>query len=554
MPRPAPKRGHRLPLHLSKSRHGVYYFRWPIPAHLHPVGKRSDVKVSTGLRCPRMARKAAIVLILTGQSLVREASLRGMRYDEIRRHVQEHFREQLRAFRERIAADGPREGIDLVSLSNSADLAAHQDAEEWASTAHDEGAEGLLRGFCRLRGIEGPLSQQDRRLLVVELHRGAQAYAARALASNGAFATVDLEGTSDPSPLPVTTPIVEKPTSEEAPVPYAEVVGAYLTELETYADLAPKTLLDRRAATGLLGEITGDKPVSAITKEDVRGVKETLMRLPKNRNKSRSTRGRPLAEQLEVAGAERIGSKAINEYLGNMRVFFEWAVKNGYAESNVFQGVEVQRGRGAPGTDRLAFTSDQMKTMLRHLTEDPYEIVKSDTHKWGALIAAYSGMRVNEIAQLLVSDVKQEGGVWLFDVTEEGGQGKRLKSNAAHRRVPVHSRLLELGFLDFREQQRQGGDRLFPDLTYSKTDGYGRNLSRWFNDRFLTKLNLKSEGVSFHCFRHTVNTRLNQSNVPERQVGAILGHAQSGMTYGTYFKEGFLPHQLQAALNTLTYE
>jgi integrase len=195
-----------------------------------------------------------------------------------------------------------------------------------------------------------------------------------------------------------------------------------------------------------------------------------------------------------------------------------------------------------------------MQTLLLHLTENPYELVSKDTHKWGTLIAAYSGMRLNEVAQMLVTDVKQVDEVWLFDVTEEGGHGKSLKNASSWRRVPVHARLLELGFLDFLEQQRDRGDRLFPDLPYSAKNGYGRNLGRWFNDSLLPKLSLRRDGLVFHSLRHSVITRLSQSDVPEAHVKAIVGHVQTGVTYSTYFKEGFLPAQLQAAMNKLSFD
>ncbi|RJK96610.1 hypothetical protein D3P06_17520 [Paracoccus aestuarii] len=43
----------RLAAYLSRSRHGVFYFRWPIPASLHPDQKRSHVLLSLRTRWPR---------------------------------------------------------------------------------------------------------------------------------------------------------------------------------------------------------------------------------------------------------------------------------------------------------------------------------------------------------------------------------------------------------------------------------------------------------------------------------------------------------------------
>jgi hypothetical protein len=36
--------------YLGQSRHGVYYFRWPLPRHLHPYGRASQIRVSLRTR------------------------------------------------------------------------------------------------------------------------------------------------------------------------------------------------------------------------------------------------------------------------------------------------------------------------------------------------------------------------------------------------------------------------------------------------------------------------------------------------------------------------
>jgi len=41
------------PTYLERSRHGVFYMRWPLPKRLHPSGKASCVKISLRTREPR---------------------------------------------------------------------------------------------------------------------------------------------------------------------------------------------------------------------------------------------------------------------------------------------------------------------------------------------------------------------------------------------------------------------------------------------------------------------------------------------------------------------
>jgi hypothetical protein len=82
----------RLAAYLSASRHDIFYFRWPIPANLHPARKRTHVKVSLGTRSPVVARNLSRVLVIAGRSRVAQASVRVMRFDEIREYVRAHFR------------------------------------------------------------------------------------------------------------------------------------------------------------------------------------------------------------------------------------------------------------------------------------------------------------------------------------------------------------------------------------------------------------------------------------------------------------------------------
>lgn len=67
----------------------------------------------------------------------------------------------------------------------------------------------------------------------------------------------------------------------------------------------------------------------------------------------------------------------------------------------------------------------------------------------------FTGMRLNEIAQLETADIKQRDGIWVIDVSDVGeGSRKRLKTGAADRQVPLHDRLVATGFLDFVAVQR----------------------------------------------------------------------------------------------------
>lgn len=565
---------------LGASRHGIFYFRWPIPARMHPEGRRSDVKVSTGTRCPRTARKLSWHLLHAGQELMASASLSGMRYEEIRALVQAHFQTLLAEFKESVAEKGPRSESELQSLRNTCELAA-DDPADWAALTPG-GSDALIRQACERWGVPEPRTEQARALLVDELRKGVQTYAAAAIDYNATFSSYDLgcaqprcpEGiaslpagapkahalpvTVDPNGFPGDRGAPPKPSQSDS---FEAVASEYLAEIRQTAGLAPKTLSDKEDALALLREVTAGKPIAELTKEDAREVRSVLLRLPKNRRRNPKTANLKLRDALEVPGVETIASRTMNGYIGNLSTFFGWAVDQGYAERNVFDGMRVQT-RKAAKNNRAAFTTEQAEVIVSRLTTHLFPVRVKDTHKWVTLIGAYTGMRLNEIAQLCVADVKCEDEIRYFNVTADSdpalsgevarGVRKRLKNQASERKVPVSDRLIELGFLEFLQSRSGPSVRLFPDLSYCPMNGYGRNAGRWFKQEYLPKLGIESPALVFHSLRHTVVTELGRQGVEPALISALVGHAHAGITMGVYFK-GHTLVQLKSAIDKLPY-
>ena len=69
-----------------------------------------------------------------------------------------------------------------------------------------------------------------------------------------------------------------------------------------------------------------------------------------------------------------------------------------------------------------------------------------------------------EIQQLRFKDIRQVEGYWVFDINK-ADKGNRLKNRPSIRLLPIHSQLIDLGFLNWVNAQRAGqdeSDRLFP--------------------------------------------------------------------------------------------
>lgn len=122
------------------------------------------------------------------------------------------------------------------------------------------------------------------------------------------------------------------------------------------------------------------------------------------------------------------------------------------------------------------------------------------------MIALFTGMRANEVAQLRFADIVKDGDIWCFDVNEDE-DGKSVKTKAGVRRVPINNFLLEMGFLDYVAMAKKLKEsKLFEELKPNKATGReSKTLSNWFM-RYRRKCGVgtmegesKSE-VNFHPF------------------------------------------------------
>ncbi|TDI59729.1 MAG: site-specific integrase [Alphaproteobacteria bacterium] len=534
-----------VPTYLTLSRHNVYYLRWPLPQSLHPQGKASDIKVSLRTRDQREALRLSRHLAYVAETLTSRSADSKMRYDEIRAVIKRHFKGLLEKRREDINAHGRLSAYDHSVLASSLSIAEAPGGEglPLASEVRDD----ALRRFQALYGLSLDGGSEEYRMLADEFQRGYRDFIKAVLRHDRS-----LDGYTFDSDAAAGHTGPAAAANDVPATPLSWMAERYLEEGELASQWAAKTLGEKREQFALLYEIVGaDIDARAVTLAIARKVKEVIMKYPKNRNKDGRTRGLSLDDALAVEGVQTISVKTINTYLASYGALFRWGKRNGYVEENPFAEMAVRDKRKQGKGERQAFSPEHSRTILDELQHNSRGLIRKDYQKWGSLIGLYSGARLGEIAQLRLADIRQHEGIWCFDINDD--DGKQLKTDGSKRRVPVHSKLIEYGLLEHIEtMQKQGHEKLFPEFAYCPKNGWGRNLGQWFNNRFLVELGIKRKELVFHSLRHTMVTRLSQSNVPEPIVKAIVGHAQDGVTQQHYFKEGYTLKQLSDAIELFT--
>jgi integrase len=330
--------------------------------------------------------------------------------------------------------------------------------------------------------------------------------------------------------LPVTRRRHVRGTRNNAPRTLSEVVAAF--QAERAGAWEPKTRLLHGAALTLFRDIVGEKPLGAITRADCRNARDAIARLPPNMTK------RFPGESIEAVLARRISSmspKNANRILSAVTAMFSWASREGLIPDNPARGLRLPVG-SRPDLERDAFTPAELQMLFAQLGPS------IGAQYWLPLVALYSGMRLEEIAQLRPADIREVQGIWVFDVNATGG--KRLKTASSARLVPIHPRLL--GILGLRE-----GSSLWPSLTRG-ADGYWSSpFSKWFG-RFKRRAGISSRRLTFHSLRHTFINELKQRGVDELTIRELVGHANPSITTGRYGKR-LEPQRLAAAIQPLDF-
>ncbi|MBM5025087.1 site-specific integrase [Vibrio parahaemolyticus] len=195
-----------------------------------------------------------------------------------------------------------------------------------------------------------------------------------------------------------------------------------------------------------------------------------------------------------------------------------------------------------PVRPKRAITKQELGELLR--ATQCYKKSKDEWKYYLPRIAALTGCRLNEIAQLRVYDV-QLGDEPTLSINDDHDD-KKLKNSSSKRELPITVPLLNL--LSELVAGKGKNEHLFT-LPYSKQNGYAGKPSKYFSE-LLKSLDIKD--VSFHSLRHYVVTELFNAGVKEELIGSLMGHSVGKLTTGKIYLSGFSYNNKLKALDMLS--
>jgi integrase len=254
-----------------------------------------------------------------------------------------------------------------------------------------------------------------------------------------------------------------------------------------------------------------------------------------------------------------MANKTVNNYRKTVSAVINWAMGKRspecsakplkkYVTSNPFStglalpnGIESEHSRIFDDKELQKY----VEVLAENYNRDELEMT------WLPLIMMYSGMRCNEVAQLFLDDVRESR---FFRITENSDRNQRVKCKSSAREVPIHEKLIELGFLKYVARMHDAREvQLFPNCKYQNGTGY------YYSDAMSSRLNAainlnisadrKLRLYSLRAnFRSAIITRCTNQNIDsilaggapidgyiERALDEIMGHAISGGTGRTTY-------------------
>ncbi len=299
-----------------------------------------------------------------------------------------------------------------------------------------------------------------------------------------------------------------------------------------------------QTSLNLLIEEFGDIPIGRIDKQSAVKLKSHIIKLPKNRKKNRLYRDKDFHTLVEMDVQDTISITTINEHLSYLSSFMEWNRNHGYANQNPFTGLKLPK-KTRPRDERDRFSDEDIKKIFAKENYIPQTKILEGRYElyWIPLISLFSGMRLGEICPLYLDNIKKIKNRWCIDVLEEENRSdKPLKNLASRRVIPIHDMIIQLGlieFIDLLKKKDPDRERIFQELPHI-AGAYNKNVSRFFNQRYLPKLGIKTDKKTFHSLRHTVSDHLKQKGVEPHFINELLGHSSGNIDLDRYGK-GYNP-------------
>ena len=335
---------------------------------------------------------------------------------------------------------------------------------------------------------------------------------------------------------------------------------------------AARTAMEFRLYLDRFVSLHGDLDLKQITRAHIQQFRDAMLQLP--RKVPAKVKHHGVRDLIIWANSQndmpRLGATTVNDRaIGAISAILATGVREKEIAENPCHGTRVKLQVGE-GDGRPPYTDADLKVIFSSPVFKKGQRPKGGAGAaafWLPYLALFTGARLEELAQLRVKDVcvdERDGQRidYLDLMTMEGSAATKLrrKTSSARRKVPLHSVLIELGFLDYTASLKSEGKlSLFPDLK-SNSDKRSVSWSKWWGRyarvQFLKAKNSQESYENdpktvFHSFRHSFIDACRAFKVDYVIMKKLIGHSFKEVTddYG----RGYTLSRLKEAVDCIAF-
>ncbi len=344
---------------------------------------------------------------------------------------------------------------------------------------------------------------------------------------------------------------------------------SYKPSFRVFRELIADVRRDRTLKDGSVEEDILDMPVNQIARAHVLAFVAGLKALPQRQG--RRTDGVEALARIAEGRSKRLPSPSkgsVAKKVLHVRPFLVWAKRKGWVGQDVIDELALALENADAAVSRaksskkvqpgyVALSAVELKTLFE---QDAFldGAIRADWSYWIPLLCLYQGLRVSEASQLYTNDVVAVDGVSCLSVISDASdeedddddddspntrsrtnaarsaeEFRRLKNPSSRRIVPIHPKLIELGFLDFVRRVTDISPRawhLFYGLKWEPKSMFGRKPSEHMRDL------LKEAGIAERRrkvphslrsnFKQAVEKTLLEDNLQKRLLGHSTGNVK----------------------------
>ena len=348
---------------------------------------------------------------------------------------------------------------------------------------------------------------------------------------------------------------VTPPKQQQTPL-LSEAVAEFIQRAEKSGK--DSMLRKHKGCLPVFVELVGDVRLHELKQRALNQFFLDICRLPSTWHLIRNRENLTVRQIIERdwPGLDLLGPKSFKAtWRPSISRFLSWA-KATYHDDGFPVGLTLEEAtyagdRAGDENKQRAFQPDELKRLFEGDEARAFAQNPDEHHKyWLPLICLFTGSRINEVAQLNPqTDIKQDAtGIWHFELSEETeaaeGLRKSIKTGTT-RLVPIHGKLIELGFIDYVERIKADGHKLLFPAWSKIEDGKIRQPGRWLT-KHLREIGLygaeNDAGRAVrgaHAFRHTflsygaalgLNLEILTHKVPANQSSVVAGYLDATIT------------------------